>query len=161
MSESRLTFHHAAITTLDLERLLEFYTVLLGGALVRRMSWEAGDGEFNERIGLVVGSGEIAIVEFGDVCLEIFRLSRPRTLPRADTPSLASVGLTHLCFRVENCFAEFERLSAAGMAFHAPPLLMPTGAAFTYGRDPDGNIVELLELPAAARFPGDNGCDAT
>ena len=41
--------------------------------------------------------------------------------------------------------AEYERLSAAGMRFHCPPLDMGAVKA-TYGRDPDGNVVELQEI---------------
>jgi predicted enzyme related to lactoylglutathione lyase len=33
------------------------------------------------------------------------------------------------------------------MTFHAPPLTMPSGGVFAYGRDPDGNVVELLQPP--------------
>ena len=63
---------------------------------------------------------------------------------------MAREGLTHLAFQVSDCRAEYARLSAAGMRFNAPPLLTPVGAWFTYGHDPDGNIVELIQPP-----PGD------
>ena len=43
--------------------------------------------------------------------------------------------------------AEYERLVAAGMTFHcAPPQLGAGMIRATYGRDPDGNIVELQEI---------------
>ena len=40
--------------------------------------------------------------------------------------------------------AEYDRLVAAGMRFHCLPVTMGRQRA-TYGRDPDGNVVELLE----------------
>ncbi len=52
-----------------------------------------------------------------------------------------------MCFVVDDCQADYERLVAAGMDFHCPPMGGGTGAKLTYGRDPDGNIIELLELP--------------
>ena len=40
---------------------------------------------------------------------------------------------------------EYQRLRDAGMRFHSPPLdAGPTRCC--YGRDPDGNVVELLEF---------------
>jgi catechol 2,3-dioxygenase-like lactoylglutathione lyase family enzyme len=54
-------------------------------------------------------------------------------------------GITHIALDVRNIGAEYERLSAAGMRFHCPPLDMGTVKA-TYGRDPDGNVVELQEI---------------
>jgi hypothetical protein len=47
--------------------------------------------------------------------------------------------------------AEYERLKAAGMTFHCPPQGM-SGIRATYGRDPDGNVIELLEI-ADAKSP--------
>ena len=41
------------------------------------------------------------------------------------------------------------RLQAAGMRFHCPPQAQDTGFV-TYGRDPDGNVVGLLEFTNAS-----------
>ena len=41
---------------------------------------------------------------------------------------------------------EHKRLSEAGMRFHCPPIDAGKGLRATYGRDPDGNVVELLEV---------------
>jgi hypothetical protein len=46
--------------------------------------------------------------------------------------------------------AEYERLKAAGMVFHCPPQAAGKGFRATYGRDPDGNVVELLEVKDGA-----------
>ena len=40
---------------------------------------------------------------------------------------------------------EYERLAAAGMRFHCAPV-QNGDAKMTYGRDPDGNVIELLEF---------------
>ena len=45
------------------------------------------------------------------------------------------------------------RLKAAGMEFNGSPVKFGDGSIFTYGRDPDGNIIELLEIPAGADTP--------
>ena len=55
-------------------------------------------------------------------------------------------GITHLCLQVEDIDGEYERLKAAGMTFHCAPQKAGKGLRATYGRDPDGNVVELLEV---------------
>jgi predicted enzyme related to lactoylglutathione lyase len=41
--------------------------------------------------------------------------------------------------------AEYERLGQAGMRFHCPPMQISRSTKVTYGRDPDGNVIELYE----------------
>ena len=82
-------------------------------------------------------SASIEIIEFCKLAP-----GRDSAIRAVDRP-----GFSHVCFAVDDCKAEYERLRAAGMEFHAPPLRMPSGARFTYGRDPDNNIVEIVEPP--------------
>src|SRR3546814_15099872 len=56
-------------------------------------------------------------------------------------------GLIHICLYFDDAQAEYERLSALGMEFHCPPGGAGTMLA-TYGRDCDGNVVELLQVIA-------------
>jgi hypothetical protein len=49
---------------------------------------------------------------------------------------------------VERARREDERLRAAGVRFHSPVTTFPSGIKATYGRDPDGNVFEMLEIPA-------------
>jgi predicted enzyme related to lactoylglutathione lyase len=58
-------------------------------------------------------------------------------------------GITHLCFDVVDLDWEYERLSNAGMTFHCSPQDVAAGIRTTYGRDPDGNVVELQEVASA------------
>jgi predicted enzyme related to lactoylglutathione lyase len=57
-------------------------------------------------------------------------------------------GITHVCLQVTGIDAEYARLRAAGMQFHSPPQSVGGGIWSAHGRDPDGNVVELLETPA-------------
>jgi len=45
--------------------------------------------------------------------------------------------------------AEYARLKAAGMTFHCPPQSIGMDVRTTYGRDPDGNVIELQEVLSA------------
>ena len=144
-----LTLHHIGITTRNLRRLEAFYRDHFGAQVVRRGGWPGGQQGFDQCMGLHDSAVRIVLLRCGAAHLELFEFTRPQTLPAAEA-SVAREGLTHLAFQVSDCRAEYARLSAAGMRFNAQPLLTPVGAWFTYGHDPDGNIVELIQPP-----PGD------
>ena len=58
-------------------------------------------------------------------------------------------GITHFALATDDYQKDYDHLAANGVAFNAPPF----GAApqrFAYGRDPFGNVIELLE-----HAPGD------
>ncbi len=138
-------FHHAAISTPDLERCIDFYTRTIGGSVAWTFGWERGTPEADEVTGLTDSATRAAMLRIGDTYLEVFEYSSPapRTAPK-DRP-VNDHGITHVCLEVEDIDAEYARLSAAGMRFHCAPKRQD-GSAMVYGRDPDGNVVELIEF---------------
>ena len=144
--------HHVALSTPDLERCLSFYCGVLGGKQVGGVnSWETGN-EIADRMTRLNGSAaRYAFVSVGNVYLEIFEFSSPT--PADQSHRACDYGLVHLCFVVDEIQEEYARLKAAGMEFNGGPVEFGDGSIFTYGRDPDGNIIELLEIPAGADTP--------
>ena len=145
-----LSFHHAAITTHRYSEILEFYTVVLGAELLRETRWDQGQDELDARTGLKNSEGRVAVLEFGSAKFEIFEFKHPSP-PERPATTLAHKGLTHIALSCDDCFAEYDRLRAAGMEFNARPWLTPAGGIFTFGYDPDGNIVEILQPAPEAR----------
>ena len=141
--------HHVAISTPDLDRLVTFYVDVVGFEQV--MSTEWSDRPIIDRIiGLNGSAARQIMLKAGNAYLELFEYSSP--IPRGADPtrSPSDHGYTHFCLDVTDIDAEHERLMAGGMTFHSPP---PTAAELgsgrlraIYGRDPDGNIVELQEI---------------
>ena len=144
-----LSLHHAAITTRRYPALLEFYTDVLGGELVRESQWDEGQNELDARTGLSDSAGRVALLKFGSAFFEIFEFKSPPYQER-DPATLAHTGLTHFALSCEDCLAEYDRLTEAGMVFNAPPWRTPAGGIFTFGFDPDGNIIEIIQ-PAPVR----------
>ena len=140
-------FHHAGVATRDLPRLVGFYVEQFHAQVLQRHSWDETDSELSVRFGIQASSGRLAMLGFPDPALEIFQFDKPELPGCLPLRSVAKPGLSHICFEVDDCFAEYYRLSAGGMNFHAAPFAMPAGGVFTYGRDPDGNVVELLQRP--------------
>ena len=140
-------FHHAAISTPDLERSVRFYRELFGCTVVREFGWPAGIPEADALTGLQNSAARAVMLKLGDSHLEIFEFSSPEPRPGDPQRPACDHGITHICLEVRDSHAEYARLAAAGMQFHAPPQAQD-GGFVTYGRDPDGNIIELLEFGA-------------
>lgn len=138
-------FHHAAISTPSLERCLSFYTQVLGCEIAWEFGWPAGTEAADEVTGLRDSAARAAMLRLGDSYLEVFHFTSPPAPPADPQRPVCHYGITHICLEVRDIHAEYARLSAAGMRFHCPPQAQDTGWV-TYGHDPDGNVIELLEF---------------
>jgi catechol 2,3-dioxygenase-like lactoylglutathione lyase family enzyme len=74
-------------------------------------------------------------------------LLRYQNEPTGKAAHNSQVGAAHLCLRVENVNAEYERLSSEGVTFVSAPHADEFGVVWVYMRDPDGNVVELIQEP--------------
>ncbi len=74
-------------------------------------------------------------------------LLRYQNEPTGEAAHNSQVGAAHLCLRVANVNAEYERLSGEGVTFVSPPHADEFGVVWVYMRDPDGNVVELIQEP--------------
>jgi catechol 2,3-dioxygenase-like lactoylglutathione lyase family enzyme len=138
-------FHHAALSTADLDRCVAFYTDVIGCSVAWTFGWPGGTSAADEVTGLRHSEARAAMLKLGDSHLEIFEFTSP--IPKAvhgDRPA-CDHGITHICLEVKDIHSEYERLMKLGMRFHCPPQAQDNGWV-TYGRDCDGNIIELLEL---------------
>ncbi len=141
-------FHHAALSTPDLDRSVAFYRQLFGCEVVREFGWPAGVPAADAVTGLSNSAARAVMLRLGESHLEIFEFSSPAAKPGDPDRPACDHGISHICVEVADCQAEYARLTGAGMHFHCPP--QPQDGGFvTYGRDPDGNILELLEFGPA------------
>jgi len=140
-----LGIHHTAISTGDIERSLRFYRDLLGFTEVFSSAWPVGTEATDRIVGLKDSSARVVMLRAGNACVELFQYATPEPKPGDMNRPVCDHGITHLCLQVSDIDTEYARLAAAGMRFHCPP--QPAGRLrVTYGRDPDGNVVELLEV---------------
>ncbi len=137
--------HHTAISTVDLERSLAFYSDVLGFELVMDFSWPEGTANMNATHALPETAGRVVLLKAGNAMLELFQFATPTPKPVDPNRPLCDHGITHLCIDVDDIDAEYARLEAAGMRFHCPPVDYGS-VKTTYGRDPDGNVIELQEI---------------
>jgi glyoxylase I family protein len=115
---------HAAIAAKDVERLAAFYVQTLGFEINHR-----------GRTAIFVKASDHSMIEIIPADGE----------PSETTPK--APGLRHLALTVTDFEAECERLTAAGVTFLEPPLIKG-GNKVVFFRDPEGNILHLIERPA-------------
>ena len=138
--------HHVAIATNDAERMLAFYRDVLGLEIVIDYTWQ-DDTDVADRITALSGSSARHIMlRKGNAYFEIFQYFSPQPAQGDPARRVCDPGITHLCLDVLDLDSEYERLSEAGMTFHCPPQDVGPGVRTTYGRDPDGNVIELQEV---------------
>jgi len=133
--------HHAALSVPDLEAAIAFYTEALGTVVVMRNAWR--DSKAADRFtGLVGTEASMVMLRGPGFLLELFEYASPE--PGSAPRGLADYGLTHLCFEVDDAAQEHARLASLGVRFVAAPSQVG-GARAAYGRDPFGNLIEILE----------------
>jgi catechol 2,3-dioxygenase-like lactoylglutathione lyase family enzyme len=137
--------HHTAISTPDIDRSVAFYRDLLGARVMSEFKWPKGSEVVDRIVGLERSSARAAMLMLGNAMIEIFEYETPEPRSGDANRPVCDHGITHLCLDVTDVKGEYERLSAAGMIFHCPPQDLGEVWA-TYGRDPDGNVVELQEV---------------
>ena len=136
--------HHTSISTGNMDRLIAFYRDLLGVEVVFETTF---DGPEIEAITALPGAkGRVAMLRSANIHIELFEYANPVPAPHVPNRPVSNQGLTHLCFDVTDLPAEYERLTAAGVEFHCPPIQLTRSVRTTYARDPDGNVIELQEI---------------
>ncbi|MDB5970012.1 MAG: glyoxalase-like domain protein [Hydrocarboniphaga sp.] len=141
-----LGVHHVAIATFDIKRLADFYCQAFDFRLIKTGGWER-DSVRHELVTGVKGSAALSwMLQRDNLFLELFEYSEPRGIKLADA-RLCDPGYTHFCFAVTEIDSEYQRLQSCGMRFHGPPPGQPGDPVRAiYGRDPDGNSIELIEF---------------
>jgi len=138
-------FHHAAISTPNLARCIDFYTNIIGGEIAWTFGWERGTPEADEVTGLTDSASNAAMLRIGETFLEVFEFSSPTPETKDTDRPVNNHGITHICLEVDDIDTEYQRLMKAGMRFNCAPKHQD-GSSMVYGRDPDGNVVELIEF---------------
>lgn len=120
---------HAALWTVRLEELREFY--------VRFFDGRCGAKYVNPAKGF-----ESYLVRFGDGCaLELMSRTDIRIRPAA--PVLGFCHLAFGCAGRDEVLARTERLRAAGVRIVVEPRVTGDGYFESVAEDPDGNLLEL------------------
>jgi catechol 2,3-dioxygenase-like lactoylglutathione lyase family enzyme len=136
--------HHIAMHTPNFDAMAKFYRGAFGFEPVAPDFRWGPNAEMDGRMGVAAAAARTMMLRANNCYLELFEYSSPP--PRAAGAALPSDhGYTHFAVEVKDIAAEAERLAALGMSFSMPLPIDFSVYKFVYGRDPDGNVIELLE----------------
>jgi catechol 2,3-dioxygenase-like lactoylglutathione lyase family enzyme len=141
-------FHHIGVSVADIDRSIAFYRDLFGMEQACPV-FPFGGPDYARIMDLADPRGRMCVMAKAGLQLELFEFAQPTPAAQDANYSVADRGLTHFGFEVDDIEAAYARLSAAGVRFHSPVLQFQGGMKAAYGRDPDGNVFELLEKCAA------------
>jgi catechol 2,3-dioxygenase-like lactoylglutathione lyase family enzyme len=148
--------HHTGFTVSDLDGSVAFYRDLLGCEVIASQEKEGGYlAAIVGHSGAHVRMAHLRVPGDGHV-IELFEYISPE----GEQPQLEvlNVGITHLCFIVDDLPSVYEELRERGVnSFVSPPVAVDTGVNRggygLYLRDPDGITIELFQPPATPPAP--------
>jgi glyoxylase I family protein len=137
---------HVGISVSNLVRSVEFYCTGFGMTVLEQETF--GGRQYEAILALKGASGRVSVLRREGLQIELFEFDTPPARTMDPRRPVCDHGITHFCVRVDGIDDCYERLKAAGAVFHCPPLTFDPLLRATYGRDPDGNVFELLEVGA-------------
>lgn len=136
---------HAGIVVSDMNVSRRFYCDLLGMEV-----WAdfRDDSEYVRAVTGVPGADiwmiKLRAADGGSIELLQYH-SHPQPVPPPRRS--CDVGVNHVALQVDNLDALHHKLHQAGIAFNGPPRVSSDGGAkVAYCRDPEGVIIELVEI---------------
>jgi catechol 2,3-dioxygenase-like lactoylglutathione lyase family enzyme len=142
---------HVGFTVFEMERALRFYRDLLGLEVLWVRDYE--EEYVRNMVGYPTATLRCAYLKLPgtETALELVEYQNaPRV--QVDMHS-ANPGNAHLCLRVDDLAAVYERLKGAGVEFVSTPAVSTAGtfkgSKVVYLRDPDGISLQLVERHTA------------
>jgi catechol 2,3-dioxygenase-like lactoylglutathione lyase family enzyme len=143
--------HHVAVHVRDLDRMIKFYRDAFGFEVVgEEFSWR--DTPMLDQLLDVPGSAARgAMLRAGGCYMELFEFSAPQPVSTRPLRPFDK-GYTHFCVDVTDIEQEYERLRSLGMTFGAPHPMDAGHVKSVYGRDPEGNVIEIQQTAPDCAF---------
>jgi len=133
--------HHPALSVPDIQKALDFYCGVLGFQVVMEADLPAGimEGPFD----IDQAACKVRMINKGTTCIELFEFENA---PAGDPKRPVNrQGITHIALASDDVPGDYEVLKSAGVHFNTPPQ-GESPQQWCYGRDPFGNVLELLEV---------------
>ncbi|MDJ1430529.1 VOC family protein [Halostagnicola sp. A-GB9-2] len=136
------TTHHVGITVRDLETVRSFYSNVLGLSVVD--TFDVSGTAFEDAVDVSDAAGSFAHLESddGDVRIELIEYEPEARASRAE--SINQPGATHVGFAVDD-LETFAETIPADVETLSEPKTTASGTTIMFLRDPEGNLVEILE----------------
>ncbi|SEV79765.1 VOC family protein [Natrinema salifodinae] len=135
-----LSAHHVGITVADLEETLAFYRDVLDLSVIDRFS--VGGQAFADAVDVAGASADFAHLEADGTRIELVEYEpEARGSPAA---GLNQPGAKHVGLAVDDLDAFYEALPD-DVSTISEPRTTESGTSILFLRDPEGNLIEVLE----------------
>lgn len=142
--------HHVGVHVRNLDRMMQFYRQAFGFELVGEVFSWTNEAVLDRLIDVPGSAAKGAMLRAGSCYLEMFEFQAPAGATAARNPQ--DKGYTHFCVDVTDIEAEIERLKTLGMTFGAGAPIDMGHVKSVYGRDPEGNVVEVQQTAEICEF---------
>lgn len=139
------SFSHVAITVADFNRTVRFYEDVFGAPVVG-VNCDHDPERLRTFFGVDSSAPELKIGWIrvpGGATIEVFEF-RP-VGGEGEEVEWSRPGLTHLSFNVRGTDRWHRHLVEKGVEIVSPPEASPKGHTFFFCKDPDGNLIELID----------------
>ncbi len=149
--------HHPAFRVMDIDSAARFYIDALGGTWKRMPAlMEGADAA------LVMATPgctfKVAHIGFDEGIIELFQFMEP--VHETGQIPQPQAGIIHYAFYVDDVPQALERVERAGGKRYWPEIRdMPAGFQVVYVTDPDGNVLELIDIRIEDLVVALNGLD--
>ena len=144
-----MKFNHIGISVTNIERSVDFYRDMFGMEKLCE-PFPFGGAWFETIMDIDNVQGRMCMIGKGNLQLELFEFANPAPVAKDPSYRVSDRGYSHFGIEVEDIAATYDRLKSTGVRFHCPIQQFQGGIKATYARDMDGNVFELLEMPAAS-----------
>jgi glyoxylase I family protein len=132
--------HHAALAVPDIDAALEFYCGVLGFEL--EMNVDLPGGLMEMPFAIDRAGCKVRMVHKGGTQIELFEFEYAE--PGSQDRPVNRNGITHIALGSDDVPADVKTLEAAGVVFNTE-ILGESPEQWCYGRDPFGNVIEVIE----------------
>jgi catechol 2,3-dioxygenase-like lactoylglutathione lyase family enzyme len=143
--------HHVAVHVRDMDSMIEFYREAFGFEVVGEVFRWSDSELIDTLVDVPHSAARGAMLRAGSCYMELFQYSAP---PPASARPLQPFdrGYTHFCVDVTEIESEYERLKGLGMTFNQPGPVDVGNVKSIYGRDPEGNLIEIQQTAEHCDF---------
>jgi glyoxylase I family protein len=144
-------FRHVAIIVKDLDKMVDFYTKVMGFNVKRMIEIESED--FRKGISIPNAKAKVAHLTHPDLAMELELFEFYNNQNDNPNPDISNMpGYRHIAFIVEDLEQCYKTLKDNNIEFFSEPITVKepasvAGFKFVYFKDPEGNIIELNQLP--------------